>query len=203
VRARDRGGRGAVGRDAAARAGGRSGAGVPVGWGGALGRSGSGAAAYGAQEHVELGATEPGLDACEYAIAREALRLELPILGICPGAQALNVARGGTLHRHLTDVVGDAIAHRQSEDGRRPTHVVDVLPGSRLADVLGTARLNVNSFHHQAVDCLGTGLPACAWAPDGSIEAIEDCALPFVVAVQWHAEILVWSSQPTVLCSMS
>ena len=66
-----------------------------------------------------------------------------------------------------------------------------MLPGSRLADVLGTTRLNVNSFHHQAVDCLGTGLRACAWAPDGSIEAIEDCALPFVVAVQWHAETLV------------
>jgi putative glutamine amidotransferase len=148
-------------------------------------------AAYGAQEHVELGATEPGLDAFEYAIAREALRLGLPILGICRGAQALNIARGGTLHQHLPDVVGDAIAHRQSEDGRRPTHVVDVLPGSRLADVLGKNRLNVNSFHHQAVACLGTGLRACAWAPDGSIEAIEDCALPFVVAVQWHAETLV------------
>jgi putative glutamine amidotransferase len=150
-------------------------------------------AAYAAQPHAELGSTEPALDAFEYAIAREALRLELPILGICRGAQALNVARGGTLHQHLPEVVGDMIAHRQSEDGRRTTHLVEVLPGTRLARVLGTARLTVNSFHHQAVDRLGAGLRACAVAPDGTIEGIEDETLQFVVAVQWHAETLVGS----------
>ena len=150
-------------------------------------------AAYDAKPHAELGATEPDLDAFEYAVAREAVRLELPILGICRGAQALNVARGGTLHQHLPDVVGTAIAHRQTQDGRHPTHRVDVLPGSKLAEILGTTRLDVNSFHHQAVDRLGSGLHACAWAPDGTIEGIEDLELPFLVAVQWHAETLVAS----------
>ena len=148
-------------------------------------------AAYAQQPHAELGETEPGLDAFEYAVAREALRLELPVLAICRGAQALNVALGGTLHQHLPDVVGEEIAHRQSENGRRATHLVDVLPGSRLAAVLGTTRLSVNSFHHQAVDRLGTGLRVCAQAPDGTIEGIEHCSLPFVLAVQWHAEMLV------------
>jgi putative glutamine amidotransferase len=148
-------------------------------------------AAYDAQPHAELGATEPALDAFEYAVVREALRAGLPILGICRGAQALNVARGGTLHRHLPDVVGDAIVHRQSEDGRRPTHAVDIVPRSRLARLLGTTRLRVNSFHHQAVDRLGTGLRVSARAPDGTIEAIEDPARPFLLAVQWHAETLV------------
>lgn len=148
-------------------------------------------AAYDAQPHAELGATEPDLDEFEYAVAREALRRKLPILGICRGAQALNVARGGTLHQHLPDVVGDAIAHRQPQDGRLPTHPVEVLPGSRLAAVLGTTQLSVNSFHHQAIDRLGTGLRASARAPDGTIEGIEDATLPFVVAVQWHAETLV------------
>jgi len=147
-------------------------------------------AAYGADPHRELGSTEPGLDAFEYAVAREALRLELPILGICRGAQTLNVARGGTLHQHLPDVVGDVIAHRQTVDGRVPTHPVTILPGSRLAAVLGATQLSVNSFHHQAVDRLGTSLCACAWAPDGAIEAIEDPEQSFVVAVQWHAETL-------------
>jgi putative glutamine amidotransferase len=146
--------------------------------------------ADGAGPHVELGVTEPRLDGFEYAMAREAARLELPILGICRGAQTLNVARGGTLHQHLPDVVGDAISHRQTEDGRVPTHPVAVAPGSRLAAVLGTRRLDVNSFHHQAVDRLGAGLRACAWAPDGTIEAIEDPEMPFVLAVQWHAEAL-------------
>jgi putative glutamine amidotransferase len=146
--------------------------------------------AYDAQPHAELGTTEPGLDAFEYAIVREALRADLPILGICRGAQALNVAYGGTLHQHLPDVVGTAIAHRQTEDGRRPTHFVDVVPGSRLARVLRATRLSVNSFHHQAVDRVGRGLCVSARAPDGTIEAIEDSARPFVVAVQWHAETL-------------
>jgi putative glutamine amidotransferase len=147
-------------------------------------------AAYGAEPHLELGSTEPSLDAFEYAVARDALRLELPILGICRGVQTLNVARGGTLHQHLPDVVGDLVAHRQTIDGRVPTHPVTILPGSRLAAVLGTTQLSVNSFHHQAVDRLGTSLCACAWAPDGAIEAIEDPKRPFVVAVQWHAETL-------------
>jgi putative glutamine amidotransferase len=147
-------------------------------------------AAYDAEPHLELGSTEPGLDAFEYVMAREALRLELPILGICRGVQTLNVARGGTLHQHLPDVVGDVIAHRQTVDGRVPTHPVSILSSSKLAAVLGTTQLSVNSFHHQAVDRLGTGLRACAWAPDGAIEAIEDPEQSFVVAVQWHAETL-------------
>jgi putative glutamine amidotransferase len=146
--------------------------------------------AYGAQPHVELGSTEPRLDRFEYAMAREGVRQELPILGICRGAQTLNVARGGTLHQHLPDVVGDAIAHRQIDDGQLPTHPVVIAQGSMLATVLGATQLSVNSFHHQAVDRLGAGLCACAWAPDGTIEAIEDPAQPFVLAVQWHAETL-------------
>jgi putative glutamine amidotransferase len=146
--------------------------------------------AYGAKPHQELGSTEPDLDAFEYAVAREVFRLELPVLGICRGAQTLNVARGGTLHQHLPDVAGDAIQHRQTVDGRVPTHFVTVLPGSRLAAALGANQLSVNSFHHQAVDRLGSGLRACAWAPDGTIEAIEDPGHRFVLAVQWHAETL-------------
>jgi putative glutamine amidotransferase len=156
-------------------------------------------AAYNEPPHPELGTTEPALDAFEYAMILEALRCELPILGICRGAQALNVARGGALHQHLPEVVGDAVAHRQSEDGRRPTHVVEIIAGTRLAGVLGAGRLPVNSFHHQAVDRLGSGLRFCARAQDGTIEAIEDPARPFVVAVQWHAEALEEGSEQRLL----
>jgi putative glutamine amidotransferase len=148
-------------------------------------------AAYDAEPHAKLGSTEPDLDAFEYAVAHEALLRNLPVLGICRGLQTLNVARGGTLHQHLPDVVGEQITHRQPEDGRQATHPVDVVAGSRLAGVLGREQLRVNSFHHQAVARLGTGLSVCACAPDGTIEGIEDPELAFMIAVQWHAETLV------------
>jgi putative glutamine amidotransferase len=156
-------------------------------------------AAYDALPHPELGTTEPALDAFEYAVVREAFRLDLPILGICRGAQALNVARGGALHQHLPEVVGDAVVHRQSEDGRNPTHVVEIVAGTKLAGILGARRLAVNSFHHQAVRRLGRGLRVCARADDGTIEAIEDPARPFVLAVQWHAETLEDRSEQPLL----
>jgi putative glutamine amidotransferase len=144
--------------------------------------------AYGAPErHAELGPTEPGLDAFELELARAADARGLPILGICRGAQALNVARGGTLHQHLP-------GHRQTEPATATTHTVQIEPGSRLADVAGAGRLRVNSFHHQAVDVLGHGLRAVAYAADGIVEAIEDSGPRLVLAVQWHAEGL--TAQP-------
>jgi putative glutamine amidotransferase len=147
--------------------------------------------AYGAPErHAELGPTEPGLDAFELELARAADTRGLPILGICRGAQALNVARGGTLHQHLP-------GHRQIEPATATTHTVQIEPGSRLAEIAGAGRLRVNSFHHQAVDVLGRGLRAVAHSADGVVEAIEDRnpARPrLVLAVQWHAEGL--TAQP-------
>jgi putative glutamine amidotransferase len=107
----------------------------------------------------------------------------LPILGICRGAQALNVARGGTLHQHID-------GHRQCEVATVPTHAVRITARSRTARLLGSHAAEVNSFHHQSVETLGTGLVATAWAPDGTIEAIEDASHPFLLGVQWHAETL-------------
>ena len=138
--------------------------------------------AYGAPDrHVELGPTEPSLDAFELALARAALERGMPLLGICRGAQALNVACGGTLHQHLP-------GHRQSEPGCEVTHEVEVLPATRLAAVIGAGKHAVNSFHHQAVDRLGGGLRIAARASDGTVEAIEGAG--FLVGVQWHAEAL-------------
>jgi putative glutamine amidotransferase len=148
---------------------------------------------YGAAPDPFAERSQADRDTWETALLMAALQADLPVLGICRGLQLINVCRGGTLHQHLPDVVGDAVTHRQAEDGRRATHVVDIVAGSRLARVLGATRLRVNSFHHQAVDRLGTGLRASARAPDGTIEAIEDPARPFVLAVQWHAETLVES----------
>jgi putative glutamine amidotransferase len=142
-------------------------------------------AAYGAAErHLELGPTEPSLDAFEIALARAADARGLPILGICRGAQALNVARRGTLHQHIP-------GHRQTEPATATTHTVHVDEGSRLATVVGTRPLRVNSFHHQAIERLGRGLRAVASAADGTVEGVEAPGASFVLGVQWHAEALV------------
>jgi putative glutamine amidotransferase len=148
-------------------------------------------AGYGAAPHPDLGPTEPRLDAFELAVARAADRLGFPMLGICRGLQALNVARGGTLHQHLPDVTDGTIDHRQTQPGHVATHSVRIAPDSRLAAILGTTETSVNSFHHQAIDRLGNGLRPVAWAPDGTIEAVEGAGERFVLGVQWHAEGLV------------
>lgn len=148
-------------------------------------------AAYGTQRSPHLGPTEPDLDRFELAVAREALTRGLPTLAICRGMQAVNVARGGTLHQHLPERENSSIAHRQAGPGERVTHAVEVEPGTQLARVLGRRRHRVNSFHHQAVHRLGRGLRAVAWAPDGVVEALEADGTRFLVGVQWHAECLV------------
>jgi len=149
--------------------------------------------AYGAAPSPDLGPVEPALDVFELEVARSADAAGLPILGICRGAQALNVARGGTLHQHLPAITDNTVDHRQSAPGWEETHDVRVDPHSRLAEILGVTELRVNSFHHQAVDRLGEGLHAVAWAVDGTIEAIEAVEGDgdrLVLGVQWHAETL-------------
>jgi putative glutamine amidotransferase len=148
-------------------------------------------ASYDADRDPNLGPIEPALDAFELAVAREADRLGIPILGICRGCQTLNVARGGTLHQHLPDVTDGTVDHRQTASGRMPTHRVRIESGSRLAEIVGAEELEVNSFHHQAVDRLGRGLRAVAWSPDGVVEAIEEPGAGLRRGGRWQAETLV------------
>ena len=140
---------------------------------------------YGALErHPELGPTNAEHDAFELAVARAADASGLPLLGICRGAQALNVARGGTLHQHVD-------GHLQTELATLPTQRLTVVGDSLLASLTGAGEtLDVNSFHHQAVDVPGKGLRVVASAPDGTVEAIEDRSRALLLGVQWHAETL-------------
>ncbi|HWT24925.1 MAG TPA: gamma-glutamyl-gamma-aminobutyrate hydrolase family protein [Solirubrobacteraceae bacterium] len=136
------------------------------------------------ERHELLGDTNRLTDNAELALARAADERGMPLLGICRGAQALCVARGGTLRQHVDD-------HRQTAPASAASHEVRVTVGSRLATLTGRGRLAVNSFHHQAAGVLGRGLRAVAHAPDGTVEAIEDASGPFVLGVQWHAEAMV------------
>ncbi len=146
---------------------------------------------YGAEPDPHLGPTERPLDEFELSLFRAADERDMPVLAICRGAQMVNVARGGTLHQHLPDVVGESLDHRQEEAAREVTHPVTVTLHSRLGEILGQHWVGVNSFHHQAVRDLGAGLVVTATAPDGTVEAFEAPDRSFLVGVQWHAECLV------------
>jgi gamma-glutamyl-gamma-aminobutyrate hydrolase PuuD len=160
-------------------------------------------AAYGATPHPRTGPAEPGRDAAEFALMAGAADRCLPVLAICRGLQILNVSRGGTLHQHLPDLVAND-RHRATP-GAFDAHEVRVAPDSRLGALLGPPpaggelRLTVPTSHHQAIDRLGDGLAAAAWADDGTIEAVELAPAragadrepgpeQFLLAVQWHPE---------------
>jgi putative glutamine amidotransferase len=145
--------------------------------------------AYRGDAHPQLGPTWRELDELEIGVAREADRRGIPILGICRGAQTLNVLRGGDLHQHVPEL-GDGVEHRQSGPGEVLAHTIEIEPGTRLAEIVGDGPLEVNSFHHQAVNELGRDLIVSARSRDGLIEAIEDPRHPFLIGLQWHAEFL-------------
>jgi putative glutamine amidotransferase len=145
--------------------------------------------AYGAEPDEHLGPTWEALDRFELAIAGRADALNIPLLAICRGTQALNVVRGGSLIQHLP-ALGTEVDHRQRIPGDQGSHVVRIDPESRLAEVIDTDTTLVNSFHHQAIERLGDGLVATAWAEDCTIEAIEDPEREFLLGVQWHAEMM-------------
>jgi putative glutamine amidotransferase len=124
-------------------------------------------------------------DAAEFALVQEATRRAFPLLGICRGAQVINVALGGSLHQHLDDL--DGIAHRQRTRRYEGVHDVTLTGGSVLARLGGVLRLRTNSIHHQGIDRLGSRLRVAGRADDAVPEVIESPDGP-TVAVQWHPE---------------
>lgn len=158
-------------------------------------------ALYGQQPHELLAATEPLRDTFELALVGPALQRRLPVLGICRGVQVLNVALGGTLHQdvslvspqHATD--RGWLAWKRTEQATlageptppHPRHGLRLVPGTLLAEWSGAAELDVNSYHHQAIDQLGDGLTVSARSPDGLIEAIELPGRP-ALGVQWQLQ---------------
>jgi putative glutamine amidotransferase len=125
-------------------------------------------------------------DRLELSLAALAVKLDLPVLGICRGVQVLNVALGGDLEQHLGDRV-DPTPHRKRL-GEFTRHVVNARPETKLAEALGTAAVEVASHHHQGVGRMGAGLVAAATSPDGVVEALEHPGCTFCVGVLWHPE---------------
>jgi putative glutamine amidotransferase len=138
---------------------------------------------YGAPPSTRLGPVDPSRDAADLAVVRAAVDVNMPTLAICRGVQVLNVAMSGTLFQHVDD-------HMVTDRYNHDVHTVDIDPTSRLATIVGTRQIGVNSLHHQVIDHLGPGVRAVAHNPDGHIEAIEIDHAPAVLGVQWHPELL-------------
>jgi gamma-glutamyl-gamma-aminobutyrate hydrolase PuuD len=133
---------------------------------------------------------DAGRDAIDFPVFEEAWRDRLPALGICRGLQVMNVARGGTLYQHLPLESPSHIEHRQPKKPNRRDHPLMLLSWTRLAGIVGTRELDVNSRHHQAVDRPAEDFIVTATAPDGVIEALEARDDRWLIAVQWHPENL-------------
>lgn len=125
-------------------------------------------------------------DLLEDQLISAAIEMKLPFLGICRGAQVLNVNRGGSLIQHLPDVVGDN--RYQPGGGNFAKMTMQVAVGSKLAALVGPSIDNCALYHHQAIDSVGEGLAVTAHSPDGVIQAVELKDYPFGLAVQWHPE---------------
>ncbi|MFH1139397.1 MAG: gamma-glutamyl-gamma-aminobutyrate hydrolase family protein [Pseudomonadota bacterium] len=150
---------------------------------------------YGQEPLPGLKDLDHGRDLTELALARAAAARQMPILGICRGAQLLNVALGGSLYQDIYSQIPGCQNHTPRSPKQTNTHTVKLTPGSRLHQLAGVDSLWVNSQHHQAVKDLAPGLMATAWAADGVVEAVEAPDFPFMLAVQWHPEG-TWPGDP-------
>jgi putative glutamine amidotransferase len=142
-------------------------------------------ARYGQPAHPTTDEPRRDRDAWEDALLTAAIERDLPFLGICRGAQMLNVTLGGTLHQHLPDVIGSE--RYNAGGGVFVDNDVIVNTDSRIAGLIGGA-VTGRSYHHQSIDRVADGLVVTARSDDGTIQAVELPDLHFGVAVQWHPE---------------
>lgn len=141
----------------------------------------------------------------EFHLVEEALKTDMPILGICNGMQLLNIMHGGDIIQHIPDEE-KFIIHEQSkvkgqEDSAKAYHDVKIAEGTLLHKIVGATTIPTNSSHHQGIKTAGKGLTISAYATDGMIEAIEDPKHPFCLGVQWHPEFNVSQADQKIFAS--
>ncbi len=149
---------------------------------------------YGGTLHLSA-RIDPDRDALELRLAREALARNMPVLGICRGAQMINVAAGGTLDQDAYASHQRSIRHRTILPRKR----VCPLHGSALACIAGPEEMTVNALHSQAVDRVGTGLRVAARDEGGMVQAVEATGVRFALGVQWHPEHLFYARRQRAL----
>lgn len=139
--------------------------------------------AYGQPRAPEVGETQPDRDAFEFALIRRLVERNTPTLAVCRGIQSVAVAMGGSLRQHVD-------GHMRSELHNDTAHRATIEPDSRLASIVGTTSLEVNSLHHQVVERPPATSRVVAHDDDGNVEALEFPDADRVLAVQWHPEML-------------
>ena len=145
---------------------------------------------YGEKPITALGAIKAERSAFELEITALALKQDLPVLGICGGAQAINVVLGGSLYQDISAQVPSAQEHEQSKKVIKRGHRITIRPRTKLQAIIKRSHAEVNTTHHQAVKTLGRGLIINAIAADGIVEGVESTDYTFVLGVQWHPEVL-------------
>lgn len=138
--------------------------------------------------HKKLSRTTENRDRFEVELIKMAMRVDMPLLGICRGHQVLNVALGGDLYQDLSCLNRKTLKHADPSQSGRNFHKVRINKDSILYDIIGKEVIEVNSSHHQVVDKIGKRLRDTAFAPDGVIEGLEHIDRNFVLSVQWHPE---------------
>lgn len=152
---------------------------------------------FNGSNHPRIGEMDYERDTTEITLMRTAVNDGKPILGICRGAQVMNIALGGTLYTHIHDQLKGALDHDYPGDLRRViVHPVNVDETTRSAEIFGETLLNVNSLHHQGLKNIAPSLRIAGHAPDGLVEVVELPNHPYAVAVQWHPEWL--TDQPAM-----
>jgi putative glutamine amidotransferase len=148
-------------------------------------------------DHPRIAGVDDWRDTTEIGLMRTTVDDKKPLLGICRGAQVMNVALGGTLYTHIPDQLKGALDHDYPGHLRQTiVHPVNVDEASRAAEIFGETLLHVNSLHHQGLKDIAPGLRVAGQAPDGLAEVVELPDHPYAVAVQWHPEWL--TDQPAM-----
>ncbi len=153
---------------------------------------------FGEEPLPPCGEITPARDAFEIELVRMSLAADLPILGICRGAQVLNIAAGGDIYQDINTQIKGSLRHQQRAPLWAPTHNIQIRPDTRLMTILQEKTVRVNSFHHQAVRNPAPGFVVCALANDGVIEAIESTTHRFALGIQCHPEGM-WEKDPRFL----
>jgi len=139
---------------------------------------------YNQESHAKLRPMSLERTEMEFAVLENAVKREIPVIGICGGMQLMNVFFGGSLFQDIDSFIPGALPHEKGA-----LHDVVVDKSSMLYEIVGVEKLSVKSYHHQAVQNIGSGLKKCAESEDKIVEGIESTESNYVLGIQWHPEL--------------